>query len=107
MTTARATSPKTAHAACAPTRTMSFLRVSAPRIEAPIEKAAHTRARQTARRPSSGTASRSRRLRLLGLLLGLLGLVLRRAAGHDLLGGERSLSVVSLDDHLASLGEHV
>src|SRR5262249_45080143 len=48
----------------------------------------------------------------LGALLGLarpiyLGLVLRRAAGHDLPGGDDGAAVASLDDHLAPLREHV
>src|SRR5262245_17450486 len=103
MTTANATSPNTARAACSPTRITSGRRVSAPRIEAAIEKMPQISARQTARRPSSAMTSGGR----LARRARLLRLVLRGAAGHDLLRGERALAVVSLDDDLAAFREHV
>src|SRR5262245_30738139 len=81
----------------------SFRRTSEPRTQAPTADTPQISARQTARRPSSGMTSGGGS----ALPLGLLRLVLRRAAGHDLLRGERALPIAPLDHDLASLREHV
>src|SRR5262245_55003209 len=81
----------------------SLRRISAPRTEAPTANTPQINARQTARRPSSGMTSGGGG----ALPFGLLRLVLRRAAGHDLLRGERAFPVPPFDHDLASLREHV